>query len=89
MIGALIHGYGLGSPEARPVLTIAGARPCVTCHRDGRFTYYDPQLARWITDALTVPDHVLATLPADEAARVRAALWIHQHGLGEDTGHSA
>lgn len=47
--------------------------PCVSCHRDGTFTYHDG--ARWIERAPSVPPAVLARLPADEADRVRRAAW--------------
>ena len=60
-------------------------RTCVSIHHSrGTFTYFDHQLVRWITDARTVPAHVLDALPSDERRRVEA----HLPGEGEDTGHT-
>lgn len=50
------------------------ATPCVTIHRDGRFSYYDELLGCWIENDHTVPAHVLDTLPNDERNRVLRAL---------------
>ena len=50
---------------------------CVTCHRDGRFTYYDPWLSKWVEAASIVPAHALAVLPTDEADRVRRYMDRH------------
>lgn len=47
--------------------------PCVSCHRDGRFTYHDG--SRWVERAEAVPAAVLDRLPADERARVERVVW--------------
>ena len=50
---------------------------CVTCHRDGSLTYYDPWLSKWIEDAPIVQAHAMAVLPVDEADRVRRHMDRH------------
>lgn len=52
---------------------VMGGTPCVSCHRDGSFTYHDG--ARWIERAPSVPASALARLPADERARVERVAW--------------
>lgn len=50
---------------------------CVTCHRNGSVTYYDPLRQQWIENARTIPIHALAVLPRDEEDRVKRHL--HRH----------
>lgn len=50
---------------------------CVSCHRDGTVTYFDPLNEQWIENARTIPIHALTVLPADEEARVRRHLARH------------
>jgi hypothetical protein len=50
---------------------------CVTCHRDGSVTFYDPLRQQWIENARTIPIHALTALPRDEEDRVRRHLERH------------
>lgn len=52
----------------------AQATPCVSCHRGGRFSYWDASLGCWIENDTMVPQHVLDALPDDERQRVMRAL---------------
>jgi recombinational DNA repair protein (RecF pathway) len=47
---------------------------CVTCHRDGKVTYFDPLHQRWIEGATTMPVYALTVLPAQEEERARRHL---------------
>jgi hypothetical protein len=51
-----------------------GAAPCVSCHRNGRFTYYMESEGAWIENDTTVPQKVLDTLADDERNRVMRAM---------------
>jgi hypothetical protein len=48
-------------------------RPCVSIHRNGQFTYFDPLLSKWLTKD-TVPTYVRSLLPDDEIHRVERKL---------------
>jgi hypothetical protein len=41
-------------------------RPCVSCHKDGTFSFYCPLRLTWISNAQTVPTYVRSLLPDDE-----------------------
>jgi hypothetical protein len=50
---------------------------CVTCHRNGRVTYYCPVRCQWVENAETITVAALTVLPMDEEARVRRHLARH------------
>jgi len=50
--------------------------PCVACHRDGRFSYWNDELGCWIENDSTAPQQVLDGLPADERQRVMRAMTV-------------
>lgn len=62
------------------------ARPCVSCHTDGSFTYFDHFLDQWMDRMPFVPAHVMDQLPEDERARVSRAVW---HRLGARSAPAA
>jgi hypothetical protein len=55
-------------------LFIAGQTPCVSCHRDGTFSYFHESIGVWIANDCTVPQEVLDVLPDDERNRVMRAI---------------
>ena len=50
------------------------ATPCVSCRRDGRFSYWLESIGVWIENDLTVPQEVLDALPDDERNLVMRAM---------------
>lgn len=53
---------------------ITGQTPCVSCHRDGTFSYWLDSIGVWIENDTTVPQEVLDGLPDDERNRVMRAM---------------
>lgn len=44
--------------------------PCVACHRDGTFSYWNERIGVWVENDFVVPQDVLDSLPDDERNRV-------------------
>ena len=60
---------------------VVAGTPCVSCHHDGTYTYYDHFVGDWLHRMPFVPAHVMARLPTDERDRVARRAW-HRLGAG-------